>query len=392
MRLCFLLVFLFVLPIVHAHPINLDYAKIMTYDNFAAVQINVPHSLGFVDPSQMRVVSDYIDRNFWFENDGRPCAVHVVNYSSDFTRAEISLLVQCREGLGRIKVTDTMLFDIYPLMEHEVLLLHGNLSRRYVLTLSDRSFEQDLDGGVWDSAPASLPEHDSLVEGRSLLGTKLKSYIDGMGRDGSWPVLALLVAFLLGALHSLGPGHGKAYAAAYLVGQKRSMKHALLLGSTMTVTHVLDVVLVSVVALFFSGLVDHSSFISVLRDVAAVGIIAMGVFMLYRALNPSRRHVHDHSGKQTVLAGVIGGLAPCPTAWVVFLSILALDRLAFGILVLLAFSLGLALTITSVGVVVVKAAGLLDRGERFGSIVRFLPFVSSAAVILLGSLMLLRVV
>ncbi len=98
--------------------------------------------------------------------------------------------------------------------------------------------------------------------------------------------------------------------------------------------------------------------------------------------------------------GVFGGLLPCPSAIVVMLSAIALHRLAFGLLLIVAFSFGLAGVLTSVGLLLVYAPALSRKlpfataigarlnGGGFGAFaVRALPAASAAAVVVAGAVL-----
>jgi len=85
--------------------------------------------------------------------------------------------------------------------------------------------------------------------------------------------------------------------------------------------------------------------------------------------------------------GVSGGLLPCPSALVVLLAAVSLHRVAFGLLLIVAFSLGLALSITSVGLIAVAAKRVFARANFDGGILRALPAASAAVILLAGVLM-----
>src|SRR5262249_55923370 len=108
-------------------------------------------------------------------------------------------------------------------------------------------------------------------------------------------------------------------------------------------------------------------------------------------------HAHEHAhhasadapGFRSLFAvGVSGGLLPCPSALVVLLAAISLHRVAFGLLLIVTFSLGLAFTITSVGLVAVVAKRAFARRSFAGvSVLRQLPAVSAAVILLAGVLM-----
>ena len=101
-------------------------------------------------------------------------------------------------------------------------------------------------------------------------------------------------------------------------------------------------------------------------------------------------HEHSHdlppdaSVGQLIRLGIAGGLVPCPSATVVLLTAIALHRVAFGLALVLAFSVGLAGVLVAIGVVVVMAGAGLKRFEGRGRVARYLPVASAVVVTILG--------
>ncbi len=99
------------------------------------------------------------------------------------------------------------------------------------------------------------------------------------------------------------------------------------------------------------------------------------------ALLPAR----PRTGRGSLLSlGISGGLVPCPEAMVVLLISVTINRLFFGIVILAAFSLGLAAILIAIGVAMVLAGPALNRFSREGVFLRALPVGSAALVTLLG--------
>jgi nickel/cobalt transporter (NicO) family protein len=88
--------------------------------------------------------------------------------------------------------------------------------------------------------------------------------------------------------------------------------------------------------------------------------------------------------------GISGGIVPCPGALVILLLAVALQRIAFGLLLIVSFSVGLAAILISVGVLMVKARPLMARFTGEGQLVRNLPIVSSLIIIAVGFAMAVR--
>jgi len=89
----------------------------------------------------------------------------------------------------------------------------------------------------------------------------------------------------------------------------------------------------------------------------------------------------------TVWAAMSGSVAPCPAALVVLLAAVALDQVAYGIFVVVAFSFGLAATLTALGIAVVRGANWLQRLPQFERFVRFGPFASAIVISTIGAVM-----
>ncbi|MBA2714041.1 MAG: sulfite exporter TauE/SafE family protein, partial [Rubrobacteraceae bacterium] len=110
-------------------------------------------------------------------------------------------------------------------------------------------------------------------------------------------------------------------------------------------------------------------------------------------------HAHSHlppgadgskAGLRSLLAiGISGGLVPCPAALVLLLSAISLGRLGFGMVLVVVFSMGLAVVLTGIGLLMVYARRLFERCTFEARIPRFLPVVSAAAISLVGFAILL---
>ncbi len=261
-------------------------------------------------------------------------------------------------------------------------------------------------GAARADAPTRPPEDEGAGLKRALADERL----------GVFGLLAALgLAFLLGAAHALSPGHGKTLVAAYLVGSKGTVRHALVLGGIVTTTHVLSVVVLGLIALWASESVVPERLTPWIALVAGGLVVAMGAWMLWRRLRGPGHHHHDHHGHQhdhdhpdaeadhghhppsgevrwgeLLGLGITGGLVPCPSATVVLLFAIYVGRIGLGLALIGAFSLGLAASLVVVGVLVVRGRKLLERlsaGPVTGRLARSLPLLSALAVCAVGLIM-----
>ena len=106
-------------------------------------------------------------------------------------------------------------------------------------------------------------------------------------------------------------------------------------------------------------------------------------------------HTHSHAlpddtritWRSLLALGISGGLLPCPSALVVMLSAISLHRVGYGLILVIAFSLGLAATLTGIGLLFMYAGRLLKRpsGLRENRLVKLLPVLSALVITLAGA-------
>jgi len=271
-------------------------------------------------------------------------------------------------------------------------------------------------------------------------------------------LLALGISFLWGAAHALTPGHGKTIVGAYLVGSRGTMKHAVYLGLTTTITHTLGVFALGLITLFAAQYIVPEKlypWMGLLSGIFVVGIginlfaerfktSGIGVWLgklksnrngLQPAYSPAlqsaqiktadhkhgyllaplHNHSHDHdhhhnheadnqhhhghaehshlppgsddspvTWRSLLALGISGGMIPCPSALVVLLGAIALNKIGFGLILVLAFSLGLAGALTAVGMMFIYAGKLFERFPSRGKIIGFLPVFSALFISLIG--------
>jgi nickel/cobalt transporter (NicO) family protein len=252
-------------------------------------------------------------------------------------------------------------------------------------------------------------------------------------------LISLLAALLWGAVHAFTPGHGKTVVAAYLVGDRGTARHAVFLGLTVTLTHTLGVFALGGVAMYLTRYILPEALFPWLSVVSGLLVVVIGLSLLFsrsRGLgagsgkvhhtqtehadgahthshvhsvhshsHSGHEHTHSHDGhthshlppgadgskvsiRSLVALGVSGGLVPCPAALVLLLSAISLGRLGFGMVLVVAFSVGLAIVLTGIGILMIYAKRLFERFSFETRVPRLLP-VASALVISLAGVVIL---
>jgi nickel/cobalt transporter (NicO) family protein len=212
-------------------------------------------------------------------------------------------------------------------------------------------------------------------------------------------VLLLLAAFGWGAIHALSPGHGKAMVAAYLVGTRGTARHAVALGLTVTVAHTAGVFALGAVTLALSAYVLPEQLYPWLNLVSGLLVLVVGAGVVRARVRHARAHArghhhhhhHDHAHgdlrlRALLAMGASAGLIPCPSALVVLLGAVAQHQVGLGLVLIVAFSAGLAATLSGLGLLVVAAGRVSARVGAIGGgrAVAVLPAVSSLAIVGVG--------
>jgi len=289
-------------------------------------------------------------------------------------------------------------------------------------------------GAVPEGAQAIAPRPGAVATAQAAaaesnwLARQTRGIVDAIsGADVSPRALlwALLAAMAVGALHAFAPGHGKTVVGAYLIGSRASARHAAFLGLTVTVTHTLGVFALGAATMFASAYVLPERVFPILGVVSGLLVLGMGVVLVVQrwpaaraalARKPAFRPLavkpgamfaangadagggwHSHGGtwhthtppdavtwKSLLALGVSGGLVPCPSAMVLLLAAVALNQTALGLLLVVAFSIGLALTLTAIGFLFLYARNRMPGSVGASRWTRVVPLASAAFITLIG--------
>jgi ABC-type nickel/cobalt efflux system permease component RcnA len=288
---------------------------------------------------------------------------------------------------------------------------------RSPLDVSSATATVDLGG---DPGPAPAIDADAALSSHE--GGGFEALIERGDLSLGVLTLSLLIAAFWGAAHALTPGHGKALVAAYLVGTRGTPRHAFMLGGAVTVAHTAGVFAIGLVTLGLSQFILPEQLFPWLTLVSGLLVVAVGAAVLRQRLRSSGHHgehhhdhghghghEHDHphdeherghhhrhddalTSKGILGVGVAAGLLPCPSALVVLLSAIALHRVGLGLALIVAFSVGLAATITAIGLVAVLAQRAFGQLSLNGPLVRALPAVSAALILAVGVVITARAI
>ncbi|MGW6159147.1 hypothetical protein ACWFRM_39510, partial [Streptomyces sp. NPDC055144] len=337
--------------------------------------------------------------------DGAPCRV---------AKADgMTLRFVCPHPVDRISLTVTALTDVNPVYRTLSVTDQGGGGlhtakepTRELFLVSGESGSgtgSSAAGGTWTTDLASLLDHSAALP------------------------TALLVAAAVGALHACAPGHGKSLAAGYLVGGRGRPRDAMWLGGVVAVMHTFSVAVLAVGWwLMAKRTPDVAALTGWLQLAAALVVVGVGVRLLHthrrhrrqvdahaqahheRGHGGGHEHGHGHGGgdehghshhipdapslltwRGLVLLGAAGGLLPSPSAFLVLLAGLLTGKVAVAFAMVAAFGVGMALTLTGVGVLVLRSRdALLDgllRSRALRTWTLRVPVFAASAVVVGGT-------
>lgn len=296
--------------------------------------------------------------------------------------------------------------------------------------LAERSAEFSFTAG---SAPtgAVLLQNRNGTNSTAVQKDKFAELISVPEITPAIALFGMLLAFVFGAMHAMSPGHGKTVVGAYLVGSRGTVKHAIFLGLTVTITHTLGVFALGLITLLASNYIFPEKVMPFLSFVSGLLVFFIGASLFKDRLfalfgwQSAGHHGHDHGhthshdgdvhdheqdfshGELThthggsththlppdniswgslLALGISGGLLPCPSALVLMLSAISLGRVGYGLILTLVFSIGLASTLTAVGLVFLYV-GKFFGGQRLAGnrIVKMLPVFSAFVIACVGA-------
>jgi nickel/cobalt transporter (NicO) family protein len=280
--------------------------------------------------------------------------------------------------------------------------------------------------GALSAAGGSDPGSGTGAVPGGVVGVDIAGLIGSSAITPLVLVTSLLAALMLGAGHALTPGHGKTLMGAYLVGSRGTALHAVALGLAVTVSHTLGIILLAAVILQVRD-VAPELFNTVAPVVSGLTVLAIGAWLLlgqaraYRARRaglaagehghshggrPGQAHTHpgadgldqqhSHEGfvppdapigwRSLFVLGLAGGLIPSTNALIILLAAINVDRPAYGLVLVIAFGLGMAIVLGGVGLALVFTRDRIDRLPSASSLGRLGPLIPVGAACLIFAL------
>lgn len=182
------------------------------------------------------------------------------------------------------------------------------------------------------------------------------------------PILIIFfITFIYGMVHALGPGHGKTVTFSYFLSERAQVKKGIVVGTIIGFLHA-GSALILVLVLYF---IVQQSFLRPIEDLSRIiklisyGLITLiGLFLLSKAIiglikkrKRERKSIYDNieTTKSIIPFAIAVGMIPCTGAIIVLLFSISMGILVIGVISTLCMALGMATTISLVGVSTILA-------------------------------------
>jgi nickel/cobalt transporter (NicO) family protein len=233
------------------------------------------------------------------------------------------------------------------------------------------------------TGPAESPPQGRAVSGAPVAGG---GSFAGLVRWRLTPPIllaSLVLAMAFGAVHAIGPGHGKTITAAYLVGTGARIGQAVAVGAAVAVMHTASVLALGLVLFVLARSFPAEEVYPWLTLATGIVALGLGTGLFVARLRARRRglaalhghthawdgrqghtaHPHSHGSGLMALA-VAGGILPSPTAFVVLTGAISAHRVGYGLALISAFSLGLAAALIGIGLLALRARSVVAARLR----------------------------
>ncbi|MBL0687172.1 MAG: hypothetical protein JJV95_01715 [Sulfurospirillum sp.] len=209
----------------------------------------------------------------------------------------------------------------------------------------------------------------TIVDYQYELNSYISKTIRSVDGENSFylSLLVLLIAFIYGAVHAAGPGHGKALVAFYFSTNKSSYRSAFKMGYMISIIHALSALCATFGIFFILKAMFRENFnniSSITMQISASMIILIGIYLMYDAFkhkNLDEKKIKSKPKSQFIVA-LSSGIVPCPGVMTIVLFCIILEKYILGVSAAIAMSIGMGFTISLAGIF------SISLNKRFGGL------------------------
>lgn len=230
---------------------------------------------------------------------------------------------------------------------------------------------------------------NTFAQANHYFNTAIAEHFHAIDSGHVQPALFIIaLAFGYGVVHALGPGHGKALVAGYLLANPSKRSHVFQIGFLIALVHTLSALVVTLCAAYLMNISANRLFRDVnppLFQISGGLIVLLGCWLVYNVFKEQRIVNEPVVGTQTSRFGVVmlAGVVPCPGVITLSFFAITLGHMGIGMIAAFFMSLGMGLTISLAGLLAqsVQASKAIETQPKWFWAIRFFGAV---CVVLLG--------
>lgn len=231
-----------------------------------------------------------------------------------------------------------------------------------------------------------------VVHTQQKLNIQISDYFDRLESGESIVFFyILLVSFIYGLVHALGPGHGKMVIASYFLAKEAKVKEAFKAGFLTSVFHTLSALFITIVlyTFFQSSITKYFQEINAnMYKVSAVFIILIALYLLYEAITDKdeEEKLEKIQNKNLLAVSMSIGIVPCPGVMTIVFFAMILGYVTLGVLSAITMSIGMGITISLAAILATQIKN--SRFKNYKKYINFLTYSSIVFLLFLGGVLL----
>lgn len=239
---------------------------------------------------------------------------------------------------------------------------------------------------------AEEEHHETESEISSSFLNKINDLFD---ENNFLSILYILgIIFLLGLFHPLQPGHGKSILFSYLIEKKRSTKDELIFISTMTFSHIFDLIILAIILKIFLFNLDSHEILHWLQKGAAIILLIMSAYYIGKLFIKKKEeedHCHkckceSHSKTKGPILAFIAGITPCAIGWSIMIILFNLNQNIWIIPSIAIFAIGIWLSLFILSKIITKSRDFFEN--KIQNISKITSIISPIILLIVAILLL----
>lgn len=324
----------------------------LTGENKSPIEIYT--SIGSYDEK----LYQYLNSNIQVSNNDKTCKTSLKRFVELDVNVVLNLGVRyqlesvCDENIQNFKVTNTSFKD-QVITQSNRILLHKDTEK----------VSENPNGDL--KYPESTTNTNST--NNSQKSNLIESFTNLLKQDDGWSVPIIFgLVYLIGMLHSLEGGHNKIILGSLVLDKKIDLKQSILFTIIFTLTHMSDIILLSIGLIFLQKFINLYTLVPNLSLYTLLILLVISGYSVFKEIrhilehklnihhHHEHEHNHDHGHEHSheeikmkndsvwkmITIAFISGLAPCITGWSVFMLFFSTGRVSLVLPSMIFFGLG----------------------------------------------------